>query len=79
MKRKKIIEGNTRDVTTIAEHDDYSVRPSTTTAAAARGEGEGKQQHRPIYSIVAHYPTKWQLELMAQEEAEEEKKKSKQS
>ena len=75
LRRKKMIKGNTRvdGVTTIADHEDYDPSQSH-REHASRGV-----THRPIYSIIAHYPTKWQLELMAKERAEAKSKTSSRS
>jgi hypothetical protein len=65
LRRTKIIEGNTRGATKIAAHDEYSENTTGNITASTRGK------MRPIYSVVAHYPTKWQVEL-ARLEAEAE-------
>ena len=74
LRRKRMIEGNTRAVTTLADHEDFEVRDSHRPHTARNGK------NRPIYSVVSHYPTKWQMKLMAEERTEAlSKKESKKS
>ena len=75
LRRTEILEGNTRGVTTIAEHGDYNddgspreVKSTGTNPSQSGYEvSKNKSKGRPIYSIIKHYPTPWQIKLQQQE------------
>jgi hypothetical protein len=51
------------------EEDDTS-----NASSLMEGESNEKPNPRPIYSIIRHYPTKWQIELAEQNNSEIGKK-----
>jgi hypothetical protein len=69
LRRTKRIEMNTRYVTTIADSEGYEEAAQAT--ADSRGGLDGRtgsptaQRKTPLYGIVKHYPTKWQIDLAA--------------
>jgi hypothetical protein len=68
MSRKKVIEGNTRDTAEIAMQEDYSRNADADMTSSGHATGAGRHcGHRPIYSLVKHYPPKWLVELVHQE------------
>jgi hypothetical protein len=75
LRRTKIMEENTRGTTTIAEQEEYECESSLSIAAVTPagssptevGYEVNKNTERSIYSIVKHYPTKWQIALAEKE------------
>ena len=67
LRRTTIIEDNTRGTRTIAESSDYNLRSSPQRTTNGYEVSEHAKYARPIYSIIRHYPTKWQLDLAERE------------
>jgi len=66
LRRTKIIEENTRDTTTIAQQDAYNDEEFIQNPLSRNAASPGNQAGRPIYSIIRHYPTPWQIKFAAQ-------------
>jgi hypothetical protein len=64
--QRPMIEGNPKKV---SEQQGFrsGTSPIETTMKGSRPESQGFEvnavKRRPIYSVIKHYPTKWQLEL----------------
>jgi hypothetical protein len=71
LRRTKIMDENTRGTTTIAEQEEYEPSSIAVTSAGSSptevGYEVNKNTERSIYSIVKHYPTKWQIALAEKE------------
>ena len=65
LRRTKIIEDNTRETTTIAQNDDYQEEELRQNPSGGTEVYTRVPTGRPIYSIIKHYPTKWQIKLAA--------------
>jgi hypothetical protein len=62
LRRTETIEHNTRGVPRILDADGYKeALNSSISKAKSRTRSQRKS---PLYSIVKHYPTKWQKELL---------------
>ena len=78
LRRTKIIEENTRDTYAISDQHGYKKHGSpeaVKTAGTNPSQGgfevnESAKYERPIFSIIRHYQTKWQLELARKEALE---------
>ena len=82
LKRTVRIEGNTRDLPTIADSDQYQVSKNLSFEEKAAREPQPPEEggtevganstppigerKTPLYSIIKHYPTKWQRKLSEQ-------------
>jgi len=67
MPRKKVILENTRTTTRISSQDEF--RQSSTHHLAAGQNGlDVRSKHRPIFSIIKHYPAEWALRLHDEED-----------
>jgi hypothetical protein len=82
LKRTVRIEGNTRDLPTIADSDQYEVSRKLSREQQASREPQPPEEggveverdsssptgerKSPLYSIIKHYPTKWQRKLAEQ-------------
>lgn len=65
LRRTEKISENTRGVATIAETEEYE----NSLTQIEFNENEQNPSMRSIYSIIKHYPPKWQLELARKEAA----------
>lgn len=64
LRRTKTIEDNTRGATTIAQHEEYKEDQDVEqTKSGFEVNTYASSSERPIYSIIKHYPTKWQIML----------------
>jgi hypothetical protein len=72
LRRTKIMDENTRGTTTIAEQEEYECEASYSIVVTSAGSSptevgyevnKNTDTERSIYSIVKHYPTKWQIAL----------------
>lgn len=63
IRRTAVIEDNTRGTRTIAENQEYLLRASPEKTTEGFEVSESANYARPIYSIIRHYPTKWQVAL----------------
>ena len=68
LRRTVTIEDNTRGTATIAQHEAYQEIEGENRATTGVEVTSRSAQLRPIYSIIKHYPTKWQIELAKNED-----------
>jgi hypothetical protein len=70
LRRTKIMDNNTRGATTIAQHQGYQENQEVNPTGSGSGfeVNASASLERPIYSIIKHYPTKWQIALAEKEE-----------
>ena len=67
MARKKRIKGNTRDTNQIQDQSEYSVSVSE--------RADRSTAHKPIFSIIKHYPPPWQQAIFDSQKKEKKKEK----
>jgi hypothetical protein len=68
LRRTEKIDVNTRNVDSIADAAGYAAALASSQAANAHRAGEDGtevelKRKTPLYSIIRHYPTKWQMKL----------------